>query len=110
MNTSIKVVLTWRITRVVYHRAGTYIHYMKDYRSSFLTLVTCDNIAIDWEEGVLEKNKLMAKEGIHMASVYYAAYILFTMHPSNTVCVIQFSGALLNYCIEICLRLASQCW
>ena len=62
MNASIKVALTLRITRVVYHRAGTYIHYMKDYRSSCLTLVTCDNIAIDYEEGVLENNKLMAEK------------------------------------------------
>ena len=47
-----------RIIRVVYwcsFKASTYIHYMKNYHSSLLTLVTCENILMDTEEHLKRK-------------------------------------------------------
>lgn len=39
---------------------------------------------------------------VRVANAYDTAYILFTACCTDTVCVIQSTGAALNYCMLIC--------
>ena len=43
---------------------------------------------------------------VHVANPYDIACILFTACCTDTVCVMQSTGAALNYCMMICLRFA----
>ena len=88
--------------------AGMYLHHTKNYQSSLLTLVTHENIFWWIERRAYEENKinLMARETPEQIKKVHRL-MLITAGCSDTVCVMQSTSTLLNYCMMICLRLTT---